>query len=101
MEITSTELRKLALHIGHCCDQKEWQKLRTLDLKIRQVLDHLQERPEVAKRLQRDIVLLRAQHTKAVERCDEEKNRIGRTLARLQTEREGVEGYYQVERSGA
>lgn len=101
MEITSTDLRKLALHITHCCDHKEWQKLRTLDLKIRGVLEHFQLNPEKAKRLQRDITTLRMQHEKAVERCEEEKNRIGRTLAKLQSEREGLEGYYQVERSGA
>ncbi|CAM4277130.1 hypothetical protein [Vibrio agarivorans] len=101
MEITSTDLRKLALHINHCCEQKEWQKLRTLDLKIRQVLEHLHLNPEKAKRMQRDIITLRTQHSIAVDRCEVEKERIGRTLAKLQSEREGLEGYYQVERSGA
>lgn len=100
MEITSTDLRKLALHIGHCCEKKEWQKLRSLDLKIRQVLEHLKQHPQMAQRLQRDIAQLRTQHSQAIERCDEEKQRIGETLARLHNQREGLQGYDQVERSG-
>ena len=101
MELTSSDLRRLTLHLEHCCDQKEWQKLRVLDLKIRKVLEHLQQKPELAKRLQREIRALRAQHSMAIERCDLEKQRIGRVLARLQSEREVLEDYNAVERNSA
>lgn len=101
MEISSALLRKMVIHLDHCCAKKEWQQLRKLDLQIRTVLDTLNSQPELANRLQADLVNLRRHHEVAIERCDEEKKRIGITLARLQNQREGIEGYSQVERGMA
>ncbi|MGF1721802.1 hypothetical protein L4D20_17365 [Vibrio kyushuensis] len=101
MEINSALLRTVNQRLQHNCKHKEWKELRELDLKIRKILTVINEQPAAAQRFKHDLVALKESHTVAINLCDEEKQRIGRMLASLQSQREGMSEYTQVERAMA
>lgn len=101
MEINSTLLRTITQRLQHNCKHKEWKELRELDLKIRKILTVINEQPAAAQRLKQDLVMLKESHSTAIALCDEEKQRIGRMLASLQSQREGASEYSKVERASA
>lgn len=98
MEINSALLRTVNQRLQHNCKHKEWKELRQLDLKIRKILIAINGQPEAAQRFKQELITLKASHAVAMEQCDEEKQRIGRMLASLQSQREGMSEYSQVER---
>ncbi|MCK6263344.1 hypothetical protein KP803_08635 [Vibrio sp. ZSDE26] len=101
MEINSALLRSVNQKLQSICKNKEWKELRSLDLKIRQILTVINEQPRAAQRLKHDLIALKESHSQAIALCDEEKQRIGRVLASLHNQREGASEYSQVERASA
>ncbi|MBC7005630.1 hypothetical protein BIZ37_24025 [Photobacterium sp. BZF1] len=100
MKVNPTQIRQLALQLNQSYKRKEWQAVRKIDKEIYTMLATLKEQPGIAQSLRREILQLKQVHLAAMTACEMEKNHLGQVLAKLQSQREGVSEYQQVELAG-